>query len=186
MRNAGLLSQIDSFVRSCIGSRRYAHSRSTAELARDLCSRFGVDEDKGFIAGLAHDAARELSSAEVIRLCGDGNPVSGTEVRDPALLHGRAAAVLLSFRTGFCDAETLDALKDHVAGRPSMGPLSKIVFCADLLEPGRDLPDRIRQKMLLLELDAMTLSVLRSKIRYLRSIRKAVSPLSRALLKELT
>ncbi len=187
MHNAGLVSQIDAFVRSCMGSRRYAHSKSTAELARAFCSRFGVDEDKGSIAGLAHDAARELSSAEVIRLCsGDGNPVSGTEVRNPALLHGRAAAALLALRTGFSDPESLDAIRDHVTGRPSMGPLSKIVFCADLLEPGRDLPDRVRRKMLSLELDAMTLSVLKSKIRYLRSIRKAVSPLSRALLKELS
>jgi predicted HD superfamily hydrolase involved in NAD metabolism len=187
MHKLELIPRIDSFVGSCMGSRRYTHSRSTAELARDLCSRFGVDEDKGYIAGLAHDAARELSAAEVIRLCvGDGNPVSGTEVRDPALLHGRAAAAFLALRTDYHDGETLDAIRDHVTGRPSMGPLSKIVFCADLLEPGRDLPDRTRQKMFSLELDAMTLSVLKSKIRYLRSIRKAVSPLSRALLKELS
>jgi predicted HD superfamily hydrolase involved in NAD metabolism len=187
MLSAGTLSRIETFVRSCLSARRYAHSMTTAALAGNLCVRFGADTDKGLAAGLAHDAARELPPGEIVRLCGgDGCPVTGAEARNPILLHGRAAAELLVQRTGFSDPETLQAIRDHVTGRPSMAALSKIVFCADLLEPGRDFIPRKRERMLAMDLDAMTRVVLRSKIRYVRSAREAVSPASKALLKELS
>jgi nicotinate-nucleotide adenylyltransferase len=187
MDSAERIARIDSFVKACLSANRYAHSKSTAELVRRLCARFGEDGDAGYIAGLAHDAARELPPGEMVRLCArDALPVSGSECRDPILLHGRAAAALVLQRTGCGDTEVLRAIRDHVTGRPSMGAIAKMVFCADFLEPERGyLKAGLRERMLSLGLDAMTLAVLRSKMQYVRSIGKTLSPSSKALLKEL-
>jgi predicted HD superfamily hydrolase involved in NAD metabolism len=175
-------------VRSSLSSVRYAHSLSTAALARKLCIRFRLDSDKGYVCGLAHDAAREAPAEEILRLCGlDGLPIAREEIASPLLLHGRASAMLVRGRTGFEDPEVLQAIRDHVTGRPSMGPLSKILFAADFLEEGRKfLPPEFVQNTLALGLDAMTLAVLEGKIQYVRAESKPVAKSSLNLFEELT
>jgi predicted HD superfamily hydrolase involved in NAD metabolism len=187
MLDGGLIAELDALVEDSLSAGRCRHSKSTAELARLLCGRFGTDGDLGYAAGLAHDAARELPAGETLRLCrGDGLPVSEAEAQDPVLLHGRAAAVLVQLRTRFRDPGVLQALRDHVTGRPSMGTLSRILFSADSLEKGRNfLEGGFRERTLALDLNAMTLAVLARKVQYVRSIGKAVSPSSIALLEEL-
>jgi len=39
---------------------------------------------------------------------------------------------------GIDDEEILDAVRDHVTGSTHMGPIAKVLFVADKLEPGRD------------------------------------------------
>ena len=41
---------------------------------------------------------------------------------------------------GVEDAEVLNAIKWHTTGRPNMSLLEKIIYTADLLEPGRKFP----------------------------------------------
>jgi nicotinate-nucleotide adenylyltransferase len=188
MDRDSLIQRIDSLVRSLVSPARYAHCRATALLAAELCRRFSVDSGKGRIAGLAHDMARELPSEELLRLAsGDGLPVSTAEEAAPILLHGRAAAVLLKKRAGYADPEVLDAICDHVTGRPSMGGVSRILFVSDFLEPSRDfLPPAFRDRTLSLGLDAMVLAVLERKIQYVRAQSLEVTEASHALLEELS
>jgi predicted HD superfamily hydrolase involved in NAD metabolism len=54
------------------------------------------------------------------------------------LLHGAVGAALLRHDYGVRDDELLDAVRDHVTGGPQMGPLAKILFIADKIEPARD------------------------------------------------
>ncbi len=187
-RCAPLFPRIDELARTSLGARRYRHSRNAAELSARLCALFGEDPDKGRAAGLAHDVARELSPGKILRLAGtDGLPISGEEARNPVLLHGRASAVLLESWTGCSEAETLQAIRDHVTGRPSMPALSRILFCADILEEGRDFKVREREKTLKRGLDAMTRAVLLGKMRWVKSGEGGrISASARALLKELS
>ncbi len=188
MSRDSLLIEIDSLVRSRLSAARYAHSLSTAALARKLCVRFHVNADKGYVCGLAHDAAREAPAEEIMRLCGlDGLPFAQEEVNNPILLHGRASAMLVNESTGFADPEVLQAIRDHVTGRPSMGTLSRILFAADFLEEGREfLPPGFARRTLTLDLDAMTLAVLDGKIQYIRAESKPVAQSSLNLFEELT
>ncbi len=188
MSKDSLLIEIDTLVRFRLSAARYAHSLSTAALARELCVRFRLDADKGYVCGLAHDAAREAPVEETLRLCGlDGLSLAQEEINNPILLHGRASAMLVSGSTGFEDPEVLQAIRDHVTGRPSMGPLSKILFAADFLEEGRKfLPPGFARRTLALDLDAMTLAVLDGKIQYVRAELKPVAQSSLNLFEELT
>lgn len=68
-----------------------------------------------------------------------------------------------------------------------MGPVSRIVFVADFLEPTRELVSpEFRRRSLALSLDEMVLAVLERKLHYVRAASREISPDSLALLEELT
>ncbi len=181
------LSRIEALAREVMSPARFSHCWETGILARALCARFRQDGDKGFIAGLFHDAARGMSAAELLEISArDGLPVSAEERAHPLVLHGRAAAVILAERGGYEDPEVLWAIRDHVTGRPGMGPLSRIVLAADYLEPTRRFLDpEVRERILGLELDEMLREVLEGKIGYVRSIHEPVAEATLALKGEL-
>jgi len=180
-------SRAAALVEASLSRPRLAHSREVARLACELCDRFRVGEEKGYIAGMTHDLARELAPAEILLLCeGDGLPLSAAQRENPLLLHGRAAAVLLSKNTGYGDPDVLQAVRDHVTGSGSMGPLSRIVFAADYLEPTRDfVSPEFRRRTLGLSLNEMVLAVLERKIRAVSTESREVSLEALALREEL-
>ena len=180
-------SRAAALAEASLSRPRLTHSREVARLASELCDRFHADEEKGYIAGIAHDLARELDPAEMLLLAErDGLPVRDYERANPLLLHGRAAAAILTKHTGYEDAEALQAIRDHVTGRCSMGLLSKIVFSADFLEPTRDfISPEFRRRTLGLSLDEMVLAVLERKIHYVKSAAREIAPDAQALHAEL-
>jgi len=181
-------SRAAALAEASLSRPRLVHTREVARLASELCDRFHADEEKGYIAGMAHDIARELPPEEIVILCdGDGLPLGPEEKSHPMLLHGRAAAAILGKDTGYTDAETLQAIRDHVTGRASMGPLSKIVFAADFLEPTRDfVSPEFRRRTLGLSLDEMVLAVLERKIHYVKAEGASVAADALALYQELS
>src|SRR5262245_15750377 len=115
------------------------HVRRTADLARELAVRHGVDPERAEFAALVHDIADHYSDVELLGLAERyGIPVSLTEARIPKLLHGPVGAEILRHEYGITDEEILDAVRDHVSGGPHMSKLAKVIFTADKLEPGRD------------------------------------------------
>jgi predicted HD superfamily hydrolase involved in NAD metabolism len=137
---------------------------------------------------MSHDLARELDPAEILLLAeSDGMPMNDWERANPLLLHGRAAAAILTKHTGYADPDALQAIRDHVTGRGSMGPISKIVFVSDFLEPTREfVSPEFRRRTLGLSLDEMTLAVLERKLHYVRAESREVAPAALALYEELT
>jgi predicted HD superfamily hydrolase involved in NAD metabolism len=131
-------SEIRENLRKEMESDTFAHAERTAELARQLATAHGVDPDRAELAGLVHDIADRYSESELLKLADYfGLPISLTEARVPKLLHASVGAELLR-ESGVTDEELLDAVRDHVTGGPRMGPLSKVLFVADKLEPFRD------------------------------------------------
>ncbi len=166
---------------------RYEHSVRVAVLVRELCLRFGVEPCSGYLAGIAHDMCKAGKERWILSLAGqDGLPVIGIELEKPALLHGRAAAVLLNTEFGVTDRSVLDAVRHHTFGAPDMDALGKIVFVADKIEPGRTgLDPGKRKKILDSDLDGMTRLVLEDNIQYLEARGKPVSPVTLLMLESL-
>ena len=181
-------SRTAALAEASLSRPRLTHSREVARLACELCDRFHVDEEKGYIAGMCHDLGRELSLSEILILCqGDGLPLADWEKENPLLLHGRAGAAILLKDTGYSDPLTLDAIRDHITGRAGMGGLSKIVFAADYLEPTREfVSPEFRRRTLALSLDEMVLAVLDRKIHHVRAQSREIAPAAQALHEELT
>jgi predicted HD superfamily hydrolase involved in NAD metabolism len=180
---AGVLGLLE--LRLSPGRRN--HSLAVAVLARSLCGAAGVDPARGYLAGLAHDLAREMSEADLLRLAGQRRTCTPLELAHPVLVHGRAAAALVHSELGLEDASLLQALEDHVTGRPGMGALSKIVFVADFLEPGRGwCSSDFRRQADKLTLSGQVVLVLERVFAWLRAENRPIAPASLQLHKELT
>jgi len=181
-------SRAAALAEASLSRPRLSHSREVARLSCELCDRFHVDEEKGYIAGMCHDLGRELETSEILLLCeSDGLPLASWERENPLLLHGRAGAAILQKDTGYSDPVALDAIRDHITGRAGMGSLSKIVFAADYLEPTREfVSPEFRRRTLALSLDEMVLAVLERKIHHVRAQSREIAPAAKALHEELT
>jgi predicted HD superfamily hydrolase involved in NAD metabolism len=116
-----------------------AHAYETAALARRLARAHDIDVERAETAALVHDIADRYSDRELLDFAERYEiPVSLTEARIPKLLHGAVGAEILRREWGIEDEEILEAVRYHISGAPIMGPLAKLLFVADKLEPGRD------------------------------------------------
>jgi nicotinate-nucleotide adenylyltransferase len=163
---------------------RFVHCRNTALLAWDLCRRFGQDSQKGYLAGIAHDMAKNLENDELIRLArGDGGAISKPEQRKPGLLHARAAAVLLQRKYGIADKDILEAIRSHITGTRDMGNLEKIVYVADKIEVSRiGIESALREMSMNSDLDSLFAAILGNTVNYLKSRQVDISYGTRRLL----
>jgi predicted HD superfamily hydrolase involved in NAD metabolism len=131
-----------------LSPERRLHSLGVARYARELAERFGFDPQRSFVAGLAHDVARELPEERLAALaarCG-GGPDRAAIVH-PVLMHGAAGEALLR-ECGVHDPVVLRAVRCHITGGPALDEVAKAVYAADLLEPGRRSAKELRRRAL--------------------------------------
>lgn len=126
---------------------RFAHSIGVANTAVKLAKKFGVDEDKAYIAGLLHDCAREFENedlpAEAVKR---GIKIGEVENVAPLLLHSYIGAQMVTEIYGVDDKEIMQAICRHTVGAKNMSALDKIIYFADMIEPNRNYPgvDKLR------------------------------------------
>lgn len=146
---------------------RYRHSLGVAGTAAELARRFGLDVEQARLAGLLHDCAREFPNE---RLQGEaerrGLAIGEVERSMPLLLHAPLGALLARERYGVEDEAVCRAIARHTVGAAGMTPLDKVVWYADMIEPGRDYPqvERLRQLAREATLDEMMLAGLSESI----------------------
>ncbi|MCL2791914.1 MAG: bis(5'-nucleosyl)-tetraphosphatase (symmetrical) YqeK [Spirochaetaceae bacterium] len=133
-----LINKIDIYLKQNLLIKRYKHSISTARTAKNLCKLFGIDNKKGYLAGLLHDIARDIDIDDLFKIVSrDGNTISSEEKEDPVLLHARAGAVITKELFNIDDIEIIESIQLHTTGNIGMGDLAKIIYIADYIEPGR-------------------------------------------------
>ena len=133
--SADLLSRLRSRVEALPHGLR-DHVYRARDVALKLTSNHRIDPERAELAMLAHDVARAVSSKELLRMAaGYGIQASGIEMRAPVLLHGPVGAETLLDEEGLDDEEILEAVRWHSTAHPSLGPLGKLVFIADKLDP---------------------------------------------------
>ena len=166
--------RIEEAVRASVSTERFLHSRNTAVLAHDLCLRFGLDPNAGYLAGIAHDIAKELSSKQMIKLAKTGKiKTTDIEKKKPSLLHGRAGAVLLKERFCINNEDVLEAVQAHTYGKHNMGDLAKVIYIADKAEVSRNIDPELRRMCLLPNkedtLDSILFAVLNKTVHKLQA-----------------
>lgn len=182
-----LFEQIREYAQSAVSEKRYAHSMRTAETLAKLCKNYGLDEEKGWVAGIAHDMCKKCTDEELFALVKkDGMPVSELEKNNPSLLHGRAAAVLIQEKFGVTDSEIIDAIANHTFGSADSCDLALLLFVADKIEPGRpQSTDEYRANLFAKSCHGIVLAVLEENIEYLTSHGKSVAEPSLVLAEKL-
>lgn len=132
----------EEHLKRLLKPQRYRHSLGVASEAVKLAGIYGADAKKAYVAGLLHDCAKNLTPEEVKIKCADLEvELDETEKAQPALIHAKIGAEFVKTEFGINDSEICSAIRWHTLGRPGMGKLEKIIFVADMTEPGREYPE---------------------------------------------
>ena len=156
-------------LKSRLKPTRYEHSVGVADTAVVLAERFGVNVEKARIAGLLHDCARQFPNEQLPTEAEKRHITYGmVEKNMPLLLHGYVGARLIEEEYGIADGEISQAIYRHTVGGADMTDLDKIIYFADMIEPGRRYPgvDELRSLAKTATLDEMVLAGLTRSIKF--------------------
>jgi len=130
--------EMKSKLEQMLPTKRYLHSIGVAQEAISLAKKYNINEQKAYIAGLLHDCAKYIDHDESIKILEQsGITVSIYEKMSSGLLHAPLGAIIAEKEFEIEDKEILSAIKNHTTGKANMSDLDKIIYLADLIEPGR-------------------------------------------------
>ncbi|MEZ0348230.1 MAG: bis(5'-nucleosyl)-tetraphosphatase (symmetrical) YqeK [Thermus sp.] len=181
MKSTPFTAELVEKVKPLVRPERWAHILRVAELARAIAERNGLDPERAYLAGLLHDAARDLPLEELVRLAPPENEV---EKAHPLALHGRAARRLAE-AWGVEDLEVLEAIEGHVYGVPPENALGMALYVADVSEPGRGVNGEIRELALSGKLLEAYRKAVVNKVNYLQGKGIPVHPKTLAVYERL-
>lgn len=130
------LEYINNWLKNNLSEERYLHSVGTAECAKELATRFGLNEEKAYLTGLIHDCAKCLPQEETLDILKNMELEDG-EFCNPKTHHAPVGAFIAKKEFGIDDNEILSAIRWHTLGKVSMTTFEKIIFLADKIEKTR-------------------------------------------------
>ena len=165
------IEEMRALLQQSLKPKRYEHSLRVYETALTMAEHFHADKQKVALAALLHDCGRQVpKEASAARAEELGIAVDAVEKAQPILLHAKLGVYYAVHKYGVSpdDREVLDAIRYHSTGTADMTDTAKIVFLADLIEPGRDFAgvEEIREASLQ-DLDKGMLLSYDNTIRYL-------------------
>lgn len=155
-------------LKTMIKEKRFEHSIGVMNTANELANIYSCDVQKARIAGLLHDCAKGVEKSEILKLCSDfGIVLDDINSYNIELLHGPLGAEFAKSIFYVDDKEVLDAIKYHTIGKENMCLLTKIIYLADYIEPGRNFKgvDIIREQSKV-NLDRALVNSIDSTIKY--------------------
>ena len=121
--------------------RRFNHTLGVVSEAERLAPMFGVDVRKAKLTALLHDCAKNLDEStgeNFFVLCQKyGVKLDECAKSESALVHAFLGAAVAYKEYGIEDNEILEAIYYHTTARANMTPLEKLIYIADMTEPGR-------------------------------------------------
>lgn len=131
--------EIDSYIKEHLLENRYIHTLGVVETAVRLAEINGIDKEKARIAALSHDIAKNMSIYDLKDILYKNNIVlTEDEEATPELWHSMVAPILGKEIFEIEDEEILSAMRWHTTGKENMSILEKIIYIADMIEPGRN------------------------------------------------
>lgn len=157
------------YLKEHLTESRYNHTLGVVETAIRLAEINKVDKDKAEIAALAHDIAKNMTIYELKDIIDKNNiNLSYDEEKTLELWHSIVSPILGREIFGIEDEEILSAMRWHTTGKENMSKLDKVIYMADMIEPGRNFPgvDLIRRESFA-DLDKGLIQGLTHTIKYL-------------------
>lgn len=135
------LEEMKKLLEESIPAKRFKHSVAVYETALELAAAHKLTADKIAVAALLHDCGREVNSKESVAKARElGIDIDMIDLEQPILLHAKIGVYNAVHKYGVTDKEILDGILYHTTGAADMTDLAKVVYLADMLEPGRDFP----------------------------------------------
>lgn len=125
-------------IQSRLSPERFQHSLRVVETALGMKGAEELERERVYLSALLHDYAKDLPKSELLNIARENSLLTcRAEEAQPDLLHGPVGAWLCQHRLGISDGEILNAIRYHTTGCIAMSPLEKLIYLADLIEPGR-------------------------------------------------
>ena len=140
-------AQIIEWLKANLNEERFIHSIGTADCARELALKFGLNAEKAYVAGLLHDCAKCLENSELLNIINANLKVEACELINPKTYHAPVGAFIAKREFGVGDEEILSSIRWHTLGHLEMNNFDKIIFLADKIEPNTRCKE-YRDKML--------------------------------------
>ena len=140
-------TEILKWLKENLNEKRYIHTLGTADCAKELAQKFGLDSEKAYLAGLLHDCAKCFSNENLLDIIHQHLDVEECEMLNYKTLHAPVSAYIAENEFKITDKEILSAIRWHTLGRLDMTDFEKIVFIADKIEPNtrdKEYSDKIR------------------------------------------
>lgn len=171
------MAHIKTELRERLTLSRYEHVLRVAELAKVLAKRYGISEHDAEQAALYHDVAKCMDKETLRKLLKEANADKRLFDFHHELWHGPVGAMIAEQEFGVTNPDVLNAVRYHTTGRAGMSSLEKVIFIADLIEPGRTFPgvEELREKVNEDIEEAMAACIAHS-ISYLVSRKAAIFP----------
>ncbi|WP_105176011.1 bis(5'-nucleosyl)-tetraphosphatase (symmetrical) YqeK [Clostridium cagae] len=142
------IEEMKLYLKDNLKKNRYNHTLGVVETAKKLAEINGISIEKAEIAAFAHDVAKNLSLEKMQSIIDKNNlELTNTEKENSNLWHSIIAPIEARNKLEIDNEEILDAIRWHTTGKENMSILTKIIYIADMIEPGRDFPgvEKIRQ-----------------------------------------
>lgn len=120
--------------------KRFEHVLRVAEIAKSLAIQYGVSVEKAEQAAMFHDIAKFMEPAEMRKLIEEKDEDLRLLSFHHELWHAAAGRVIARDEFSVTDPDILNAIRYHTTGRAGMSVLEKVIYVADLIEPGRMFP----------------------------------------------
>lgn len=159
-----------------IGEKRFEHSLRVMETSMKLARTYSCSVEKAAVAGLLHDCGKFKGEINLLKLSSEfGIILDSMTKNNNELIHSVLGAVIAEKEYGINDEEVLNAIRYHTTGRENMSLLEKIVYIADMIEPGRNFEgvDKLR-KLALDDLDKALLYSIDNTLKFLVEKKKLI------------
>ncbi|MFH1963537.1 MAG: bis(5'-nucleosyl)-tetraphosphatase (symmetrical) YqeK [bacterium] len=129
------IEDIKKELQQILGTKRFQHSLSTAEMAVSLSKRHGVSPEQAELAALLHDCARGYSIHEMReQIATHQVELDEVEQKEPGLWHAPLSAIMAEVRFNIKEEDILQSIRIHSTGNHGMSLLDKIIYISDYTE----------------------------------------------------
>ncbi len=147
--------QMIARLKTELNEHRFNHTLGVAAEARRWAPLYGADPDKAYVAGLLHDCAKNFSPERTREYCEKyGVELDPYCMKEKALIHAFIGPTVAKADYGVDDAEILSAIYYHTTAKADMTPLEKVIYIADMTEPGRKMEQSAELRRMLEQGDA--------------------------------
>lgn len=142
--NTSTYADLRARLRRTLSLHRFNHSVRVGELAARLGKLHGWDPARARLAGLLHDCVKEWNTGKLKKYVKKHHlPIPDLKLileTSPNMLHAYVGADFVRRKGWIKRSGDVNAIRSHTLGSKKMSLEEKILYIADMAEPGRPYP----------------------------------------------
>ena len=135
------IDEYTALIKRTLSPYRFHHSVCVAEKARELARKYGIDEEKAYVAGILHDVTKEMPYDEQKTLIEKYEKMSDLEINNKKVYHQMSGAAFVQSELNITDGDIISGIRYHTTGHSDMTLFEMLIYLADFTSADRDYPD---------------------------------------------